>query len=151
VGRLKKVKRPELVLEVARLLPEFNFLIVGVGHLRNKLVKNAPKNVKFSSPSKEELVVLFKKQDLFLNTSECEGTPRALLEAASFGKPIVTTEIGEFVSGQIQEPSSAGLAYAIRFAYSDRKRLGREAWKFVRKNHSVEKNKKGWEFFNAFD
>lgn len=145
VGRLKKVKRPELVLEVAKLLPDFTFWVFGDGYLAKGLMGKSPGNVFFMG--KDSPAAQYAACDVFLNTSECEGTPRALLEAASFGKPIVTTEIGNFVKGQSEVETAGELAIMIRYAYAYRKEWGRDSWEFVRKFHSVEGNKKGWRFF----
>lgn len=46
-GRLTAVKGPGTVLEVARLLPEVEFLLLGDGELREDLQLEAPSNVRF--------------------------------------------------------------------------------------------------------
>ncbi|MFB7843205.1 glycosyltransferase [Microbacterium sp. NPDC056052] len=46
-GRLTAVKGPGTVLEVARLLPEVEFLLLGDGDLRADLQRAAPSNVRF--------------------------------------------------------------------------------------------------------
>lgn len=46
-GRLTAVKGPGTVLEVARLLPEVEFLLFGDGELRADLQRAAPSNVRF--------------------------------------------------------------------------------------------------------
>ncbi|WP_298745180.1 glycosyltransferase [uncultured Microbacterium sp.] len=46
-GRMTAVKGPGTVLEVARLLPEIEFVMVGDGDLRADLQRDAPVNVRF--------------------------------------------------------------------------------------------------------
>lgn len=46
-GRMTVMKGPGTVLEVARLLPEVEFVMLGDGELREELRRNAPSNVRF--------------------------------------------------------------------------------------------------------
>lgn len=102
VARIEKVKRIDLVLSVARHLtrnnPSLNFeiLIVGDGELR-KLFENQSNNellkVKFTGWV-DNVTEYYQNTDLLLSTSDSEGTPITFMEAASFGCPIISTNVG---------------------------------------------------------
>jgi glycosyltransferase involved in cell wall biosynthesis len=102
VARIEKVKRIDLVLSVARHLirnnPSLNFeiIIVGDGELR-KLFENQSKNellkVKFVGWV-DNVTEYYQNTDLLLSTSDSEGTPISFMEAASFGCPIISTNVG---------------------------------------------------------
>lgn len=94
VGSVVERKRPNLFLEIARSFPEINFIIVGDGDLlpaMKKLVsENGTKNVTFLGKLNNRSVLkTFEKCDLLLMTSEKEGLPKVVLEAASRGVPSI--------------------------------------------------------------
>ena len=143
VARLNRVKRPEILIEVARRLPQYTFIMVGRG--RYKLPK-LPKNVKFLGfKTGKALRSLYEKAAIFLNTSLIEGFPNTLIEAGMYYTPYVTfydpddvvkryelgfhvKSIGEAVQSikeLMQNPSL-------------RKRMGINIRRYVEKNHNIE-------------
>lgn len=102
VARIEKVKRIDLVLSVARHLtrnhPSLNYEIeiVGDGELR-QLFENQSKDellqVKFTGWV-DNVTEHYQNADLLLSTSDSEGTPITFMEAASFGCPIISTNVG---------------------------------------------------------
>ena len=79
-------------MEVARLLPEYNFVWIGnqrevteFGELPNNchFLGNIPNAGAFCS-----------KADLLMLPSNYEGLPMVILEAMSFGKPVVASNVG---------------------------------------------------------
>lgn len=102
VARIEKVKRIDLILSVARHLtinnPLLNFeiVIVGDGELR-KLYENQSKDellkVQFTGWV-DNVTEYYQNTDLLLSTSDLEGTPITFMEAASFGCPIISTNVG---------------------------------------------------------
>lgn len=102
VARIEKVKRIDLVLEVARNLArtyptlDFEINIVGDGELRQtfenqSLSESLP--LKFRG-WRDSLNDYYREASLLLSTSDSEGTPLTFMEAASFGCPIVSTNVG---------------------------------------------------------
>ena len=98
VGRLVKMKRVEIVIEVIKKLLNANLkvkgLIVGDGPQRAKLEKIArpiSHHIKFTGFLPEERFKCYYIADLFILPSLSEGLPTVLLEAASFGLPAVAT------------------------------------------------------------
>ena len=102
VARIERVKRIDLILAVARNLTKnypllcFEITIVGDGELRNSLedqCKNELLPIKFIGWT-ENVDKYYQEADLLLSTSDSEGTPLTFMEAASFGCPIISTNVG---------------------------------------------------------
>lgn len=96
VGRMHKVKRITLLLEVLKLLPEnINLILVGDGKERKRIEQrvkelNLENRVRFTGfLSPEEVNEEYLKSDLFVMTSKSEGLPMVLLEAMNFGLPCI--------------------------------------------------------------
>lgn len=92
MARMAPVKNPSLVLKVAELLPNVKFLMAGGGELLNKIRAQAPPNVNLLGWKEPEYVI--PAADVFLSTSLNEGIPYSILEALSFGIPIIATQSG---------------------------------------------------------
>ena len=92
MARMAPVKNPSLALEVARLLPEVNFLIAGGGELFDLIKAQAPPNARLLSWVDAAEVI--PAADVFLSTSLNEGIPYSLLEVLSAGVPVVAVESG---------------------------------------------------------
>jgi glycosyltransferase involved in cell wall biosynthesis len=97
VGRLTDIKRPERFIEIARELqtthPTAIFAVVGDGSLRPGLEADAPTNVRFLG-WQSDIPVVMQAADLLVLTSDNEGMPVALIEAAMHGIPAVATDAG---------------------------------------------------------
>lgn len=95
VGRLTDIKRPDRFLNLARELPDAHFVIFGNGP-RNDSVRDEASRmdnvtvVDFST----DLASVFGSIDLMVLTSENEGVPLSLIEAASAGIPVVSFDVG---------------------------------------------------------
>lgn len=97
VSNLRPVKRPEVVLELARRLPDVRFTLAG-GPLPGtdeyfRSVREAASSIpNISFPGAvpyAEVGTLFSRAKLFLNTSEIEGFPNTFLQAWVRGVPVV--------------------------------------------------------------
>ncbi len=102
VGRLVPIKDHKTLLSGAKLIlesePHTRFMIVGDGPLMGELEQQAHElgispHVCFTG-FREDVCDLLDIFDVFCLTSIHEGTPMALLEAMSLGKPIVATRVG---------------------------------------------------------
>jgi glycosyltransferase involved in cell wall biosynthesis len=116
VGRLIQVKRPDRMLAVARLLPEVAFLVAGEGPLFDTTRQDAPPNVVFLG-WRSDVEVVYAACDAMLLTSDNEGMPVTLVEAALCGTPAVATDVGstrEVVTGEVVAPDPGALAEALR-------------------------------------
>ncbi|MEO7319460.1 MAG: glycosyltransferase, partial [Chthoniobacteraceae bacterium] len=102
-GRLALQKNLPLLIDAARLLRErgrkFELQIVGDGPEENPLRAHAAKSgfngeLQFrAAVPREEIAEVFAAADVFALSSDYEGYPRVLMEAAAAGLPIVTTAV----------------------------------------------------------
>lgn len=103
VGRLEKVKDPDLLLqtfrEVRLVRPDVVLVLAGDGREKKDLVAHHGdlKNDLFflGAVPHARLPELFSAADCLLLTSHFEGMPRAVLEALATGLPVVSTAVGD--------------------------------------------------------
>jgi glycosyltransferase involved in cell wall biosynthesis len=97
VARLTSIKRPDRFLEIARRLavehPEAIFAICGEGDLLPGLRASAGANVRFLG-WRGDVETVYAASDLVVLTSDNEGMPVSLIEAAMCGVPAVATRVG---------------------------------------------------------
>jgi glycosyltransferase involved in cell wall biosynthesis len=107
VGRAdNEIKRPELILELARRLPEYPFVIVlapldSPAHERClELAARLPNVKTLGLIPFQEIEQHFAQAKLLINTSTIEGFPNTFLQAAKYGRPIVSAKVdpGEMLS-----------------------------------------------------
>jgi glycosyltransferase involved in cell wall biosynthesis len=102
VGRLERQKRFDLLLEafapLARSRPNLRLVIVGDGSLRGELATLVSRLGLDAScvlaGHRLDIADLHNAFDLFVQSSEYEGTPNAVLEAMAMSTPIVATDVG---------------------------------------------------------
>ena len=168
VGRLVPVKNVSLQIkamaEVIRKYPNAELLVAGDGSERKKLENEAIKlgikdHVKFlgwqNNPGE-----FYSQADAFLLTSNYEGWGMAVVEAASFGLPIVMTDVG--CAGELVENEESGIVIPvnnqskleeamIRFINDDnlRKKMADGAFSAIKylpnKQETMALYKKSWE------
>lgn len=89
ISRISKQKKFDLFLEIAREMPEYAFVWIGN---KNEVV-DVPSNV-FCLGEVSSAQSYLKYADLFILPSNYEGLPISLLEALSFGVPVVASSVG---------------------------------------------------------
>lgn len=159
VGRLVQQKRSELFIKMAwrlkRDLPKIDvtFQIVGDGPLRSNLEKlrrdyGLSSDEMLFSGEQSDMTRIYRRSDILVLTSEHEGMPNVVLEAMTFGIPVVATRVGgvpEILSensGILVDASDFnGLVDATKKLILNpelRRNLGRHGRDYVAKNHSFE-------------
>lgn len=130
IGRLTQIKRPDRVLEVARILPELEFYIGGSGELEAQLRKDLPRNVHLAGWVDPK--VFWQEMSAGLLTSDNEATPYAIIEGNMAGVPFVATRVGSVVdvvddgeNGYLAETNSVDLAKKLNKLMEDKSRLQR--------------------------
>jgi glycosyltransferase involved in cell wall biosynthesis len=95
VGRLTSIKRPDRFVALARAIPTARFVVVGDGPLRDDILRSAADldNLIVLEWSRDVGLVL-SALDLLVLTSDNEGVPLSLIEAASAGVPVVAMNVG---------------------------------------------------------
>jgi glycosyltransferase involved in cell wall biosynthesis len=98
VGRISPEKRPHLLLDVARRLPDCTFDMIGdanadLAYAREfrREVERHPSIVLHGRVSSEQLHRMYDEAMLLVGTSQTEGFPVTFIEAWSRGIPIVST------------------------------------------------------------
>jgi glycosyltransferase involved in cell wall biosynthesis len=124
VFRFWPEKRPMLWLEAAVILaaqcPDVHFLVIGEGIMRAEMEAFVERNGlvgRVHLPgARPEVATPLSSMDLFVLTSEFEGTPNVVLEAQWLGLPVVATDSGGTReafdigrSGLLADPPSAPL------------------------------------------
>lgn len=94
VGNIKKNKRPKYLVACAKQFSELFFTMVGDGDMLDEIKelceKQGIKNVIFVGRiSNSDVYKYMKKSDLLLMTSEYEGLPKVIQEAAQCGVPSI--------------------------------------------------------------
>jgi glycosyltransferase involved in cell wall biosynthesis len=107
VGRLERQKRFDLLLDdllldafapLSRRHQHLQLAIVGDGSLRTALASQAERlgiadRTRFLG-HRDDIVQLHHAFDLFVQSSEYEGTPNAVLEAMAMETPVIATDVG---------------------------------------------------------
>lgn len=101
VANFLPVKNLALVVQIAKLMPELGFMLIGEGPQRQVLEDSVKcdglRNVQFAGPlPTPEIARRLRTSRIFLITSLSEGTPTALLEAMACGLPIVTSHSNDY-------------------------------------------------------
>lgn len=100
VGQVTAVKRPDRVLTVARAVrrrvPDARFLFCGEGdHLAETVAAAEADNLAVTFlPWRPDVETVYAAADVVLLTSDHEGTPLTVIEAAQAGRPVVATDVG---------------------------------------------------------
>lgn len=153
IGRICEVKRPDRFLDVAALLPEFRFLIVGPDDDRPEYTKaireRAASLSNVSMPgaaSRADVARLLEQSACLCCTSDHEGFPNTFLEAWSHGRPIVSTWdpddlIATHGLGVVAARDAAEVASAIRSflsSASDWQRASQNARRYFDQTHALD-------------
>jgi glycosyltransferase involved in cell wall biosynthesis len=126
VARLTAIKRPERFLEIARRLaagcPNAVFAVVGEGDRLADLRAGAPANLRFLG-WRGDVERVYAASDLVVLTSDNEGMPVSLIEAALCGVPAVATDVGSVrevvldqTSGWLCPPDDTALTATVEAA-----------------------------------
>jgi glycosyltransferase involved in cell wall biosynthesis len=155
VGRLTEIKRPERFVGVATILApkhrDTTFVIAGGGELLEALrVKSRAlgDQVVFLG-WRSDMATIYGASDVVVLTSDNEGMPVALIEAAAYGVPAVTTDVGSSrevvehdVTGLVTGTSVPEIASAVERLLVDqevRERMGARAAERARSQFSTER------------
>lgn len=105
-SRISKIKRLDLLIESLALLKNSNAEIywthIGDGEMKNKIIKLAKERLDFMNfeflgrMTNEQVYEYYKNHpiSLFVNVSNSEGLPVSIMEAVSFGIPVLATDVG---------------------------------------------------------
>lgn len=144
----------EAIVKVKDKFPQVKLLVAGEGPLEEKLKKLVEKlsleNEIIFTGFRKDIPEILSILDVFVLVSLKEGLGVSLLEAGSYGLPIVATNVGgipevvrDGITGLLAPPKdSEALAEKIIYLLShpeEARKMGENGRKWVRKNFSVEK------------
>lgn len=105
MARMVEVKNPLLLLQVAKRLPQVNFVMAGGGTLLSKVVTTASSNVAVIGWA--DATIFWSAVNCAISTSDNEGMPIALIEAQLAGLPVIATDVGS--NSEVISHGSTGL------------------------------------------
>jgi len=92
MARVTQVKNPFLLLEIAKELPNVNFVMAGGGDLLDSVKLTLLKNVQVIGWV--DAAQFWSAVDCAISTSDNEGMPIALIEAQNAGIPVIASDVG---------------------------------------------------------
>jgi glycosyltransferase involved in cell wall biosynthesis len=92
IGRLTPQKNPKLFNEIAKRIPEADFIWIGNGELQHEIDAD---NISVTGwiRTRQDLLEKLNDIDLYIQVSLWEGLPIALIEAMAMRKPLVVSNI----------------------------------------------------------
>ncbi|MFJ9697567.1 glycosyltransferase family 4 protein [Kitasatospora sp. NPDC101183] len=94
IGAIAPEKRLDLALDVLDRLPDVRLAVAGDGPLRDVLARHPAAARAHFLGALPDPAPLYRAADALLLTSDSEGVPGALIEAALAGVPAVATDVG---------------------------------------------------------
>ncbi len=153
VNNFREFKRPELLIDIAKQLPDVSFAMIGgpmVGfeELFNRVRKEAEEvpNLNFvGAVPYSEVNAYFSRAKLFLNTSDSEGFPNSFLQAWVRGVPVISyfdpdgliESLGLGVSVPSQDDFRTPIAELLASS-EHREQVGEQARQYVIDRYSSE-------------
>lgn len=89
IARISPQKRFESYLEIAKILPDYAFVWIGA----DKDYQNLPTNV-FCLQSVPNAKKFIQIADIFVLPTNYEGVPIVIIDALSYGKPVISSDVG---------------------------------------------------------
>jgi glycosyltransferase involved in cell wall biosynthesis len=124
IARINPQKNPALFVEIARLMPEYGFVWIGNQHEGTEFGE-LPANCNFLG-NILNAGAYCSKADLFMLPTNYEGLPMVIIEAMSFGKPVVASNVGGIseivrngVNGYVVENNAKTFASYIKNILED--------------------------------
>jgi len=150
IGKSTPFKRPELLIELARLLPKRKLCMVlnkQDESLWEKIAETLPANVEFIERVPfHEIGDLFNCSQVFVSTSDSEGFANTFLQAAAHGVPVVSMNcdpnfmLSNHGGGVLTGPELASLCRSIESLMGDAalySACSAAAQRYVRNHHDA--------------
>lgn len=159
VGRLSKVKGVSEILNAVKILEgKVELTVVGDGELREELITqvknlNLNQSITFTGAVTPENVKKYMlNNDILVMNSSIEGKPMAIIEAFSYGIPVITTlvgGIGELVKSSenaiITDGGAKSIANALIEIVNNYSKFSHNAWEASKRFDYVQVNEEIFE------
>jgi len=156
VGRCDVMKRPNILIELARKNPDYSFIMIcPAGKDRGFYKKilqmaNSAKNLEFINflPF-NQTDAYFSRAKILVNTSDYEGFPQTFIQAAKNATPIVSLNVDpeHFIThhncGFVTNGNLDQLNKNIQQILTDKnlfETLSKNAYEYAKKNHDINEN-----------
>jgi glycosyltransferase involved in cell wall biosynthesis len=146
LARMADVKNPLLFIQLAKSLPDVDFIMGGGGPLLDKIRRDSPKNCKVIGWTDQQN--FWSAVDIAVSTSDNEGMSISLIEAQTAGVPAIATEVGSTseiiengVSGYLTDKSVENISAKLEILISDsnlRLSFGEAAKVYARNKFNVD-------------
>ena len=154
VGDLRRPKRPDLLIEIARSMPEIRFIVCGgptahrsqpgYGERISDCLQTVPNVEQRGQIIHSEALQVIADAAVLLSTSDEEGFPNTFLEAWSSGTPVVSLKIDpdrqieRLGLGVVSKSTAGAIAdiHALMHAPERRDEIGLRARQHVAEAHS---------------
>lgn len=143
VARFEEVKQLDHYIEMANIIyqqcPNIHFELVGAGHLEKQLRRRVElyglSNVFHIYPPSQQIDAFYSKAQVYLITSKSEAFPMTMIEALSFGVPVIAYDeligpkevihegVNGFLCKQNQPAELAAKVLALYYNYNCHKHL----------------------------
>ena len=129
MGRAVPQKQPQLLIELARRMPEIQFIAYGIDETEARQIdRKLPLNLRLMGGGSTFAELEVAEFDCFVNTSAWDGLPMVIKEAINARLPVVTSSVGgipELINHETGYPVSNpadvdSYVHAIREVLSDR-------------------------------
>jgi len=146
IARFEYPKRQDILVQVAKELPDVDVVFVGGGKRLKDIKQNTTSNVKFLGERKD-INLLLHKADLFVLLSDSEGMPLSILEAMSMSKPLLLSNIKsleEFIdnNGRLTNNKVQDIVQKIKVLKSkDQDKLGINSYRLFNTKYNILNNK----------
>ncbi|MFZ4400857.1 MAG: glycosyltransferase [Bacteroidales bacterium] len=165
-GRMSKEKGPDLFIEIINQLKELDIFVIMTGNgpefLKTKslVIKYDLQNIVFLPGFVDDIKPYIIKSDIVVLPSHIDGLPIVLLEALSFGIPVVVSDVGgmpemikdEFNGFVCQKGNILQFVEKIKILYNNRemlKQMKKNSRNFAIENISFQKMIR--DYYNSFN
>jgi glycosyltransferase involved in cell wall biosynthesis len=151
IGKSDRIKRPEILLQLAAAFPDKQFVMVlnrSDPALFQAVVQNRPANVQILEwVSFQESERLFARAFVLVNTSSFEGFPNTFLQAGKYGVPLLSLQVDpegfieRHTCGIVAQGSFDRLVNGFHLICSDQDRrslFARNVQEYVQRHHALE-------------
>lgn len=159
VGRLSKEKRVETILQAMELLDDgFTMTVIGDGETWDSLQEYQNSRIRLLGALKPaEVKAQLENQDILIMNSTVEGIPMTILEALSFGIPVVTTDVGGIgtvvrfgVDSEKTDGTKEAIKAAVETIAADYEKYSKAAFLQSQQFHYIEVNAYLWKKISQF-
>ena len=155
VGRLIRMKQPELFIKLAEQFSDEKFLMIAPGYNDNfekevQVKINRVKNIKRISYVKfSDIDDYFKQAKILISSSTYEGFPNTFVQAAKNGTPIITYStnpediLNRYHIGFCANKSFEQMTRQLNRLLNDKKlweERSKKAYKYAQEKHDIKKN-----------